>query len=1308
MASLLKSNGVYQWVSAQAGSSSADELAHQIEKDVNGNLVVTGTYRDTLRLAPYGGQNFLSAGNEDVFVSLFDNQGNFIYSIPAGGTNFDVPHGLATSTTGAVYVAGEYANSASFGSFSLLNFPGKNVFVAKTGCESISNNTIAASQTVCSGFSPQAFVGSTPAGAPAFTYAWQFSYGGTSWTLAPGTATGQSYSAPSLSTTTLFRRIAYASGNCMYPANVVTVTVHQPPSQATVSASQTICATITTLNANNPVIGVGIWSVVIGQGSLTLASSFSTGVSGLSAGANSFVWTISNGVCPPSSATVVVTRDLPPDQANAGNSQTVCATSFILSANSPTIGTGLWSLVSGSGSLISVNSASSAISNLGVGPNVFQWTTSNGVCPASVSSVTITRDDFPSVAAAGSSQTVCASTTSLAANNPLVGSGLWSVASGQATLSSVSAFSTTVNGLSAGANSFVWTISNGVCPPSSATVMVTRDLPPDQATAGNSQTVCATSLTLSANSPIVGTGLWSLVSGSGNLAAVNSASSAISNLGVGPNVFQWTINNGVCPASASSVTITRDDFPSVAAAGSNQTVCASTTSLNANNPVVGSGLWSVTSGQASLTSASSFSTDVNGLSAGANSFVWSVSNGVCPASSATVVITRDLPPDQANAGNNQTVCATSFTLAANSPSIGTGLWSLVSGSGSIISVNSGSTVISNLGVGVNVFQWATSNGICPASVSTVTITRDDFPDAALAGADQLICSTSATLSANSATTGTGQWSLLSGAAFFSAPLNPQTQVSGLGLGMNVFAWTISNGVCPPSTDTVSVTRDGFPDAAVAGVSQTLCGASAQLNANIPQTGNGYWTVLLPGPVVLSPSDALSGVSGLNEGDNQFVWTITNGVCTPSADTVSLYSYALPSQADAGTDQQVCGTTATLQAMLPAKGTGSWQSPVNGNIVNMTSANTVVNAMTDGTHYFIWKVENGICPVSVDSLQMKVFIPPGQAQAGPDQQVCGTSTTVDAEPPLAGEGIWEVIKGNAVIGSAGSAVSGLNNLSEGENELVWKLSNGVCAETRDTIRIISYAVPEPANAGNDLIACAEEIQLKATLKGVGEGKWSVLSGTGVIQQINSPETILSGINSDTIVLRWEVRNGICPVSFDDLIVQRDTLHPVAVAGSDIRTESYTITLSAQAAPGGTWELVEGSAAFDNVADPNSAVSGLSEGRNVLRWTVGNGYCRQASDELIIEVNPFFIPNAISPNNDGYNDTFYITGMNNFEKVRLQIFNRWGQLVYDNPDYRNNWTGTGTNNEVLADDTYYYVLEIPGKSNYTGYVIMKRNR
>ena len=65
-------------------------------------------------------------------------------------------------------------------------------------------------------------------------------------------------------------------------------------------------------------------------------------------------------------------------------------------------------------------------------------------------------------------------------------------------------------------------------------------------------------------------------------------------------------------------------------------------------------------------------------------------------------------------------------------------------------------------------------------------------------------------------------------------------------------------------------------------------------------------------------------------------------------------------------------------------------------------------------------------------------------------------------------------------------------------------------------------------------------------------------------------------------------------------------------------------------------------------------------------------------------------VISPNGDSRNDQFIVACAQRFN-VRLEVFNRWGQLVYVAENYDNSWEGTDQAGEPLPEDGYFYVLQ-----------------
>ncbi len=109
---------------------------------------------------------------------------------------------------------------------------------------------------------------------------------------------------------------------------------------------------------------------------------------------------------------------------------------------------------------------------------------------------------------------------------------------------------------------------------------------------------------------------------------------------------------------------------------------------------------------------------------------------------------------------------------------------------------------------------------------------------------------------------------------------------------------------------------------------------------------------------------------------------------------------------------------------------------------------------------------------------------------------------------------------------------------------------------------------------------------------------------------------------------------------------------------------------------------------------------------LTATDANG-CK-ASDAMVINVLvPCIDPsNAFTPNNDGLYDTWKVFSGTCTKNVVVDVYNRYGGLVYHSNNYQNNWNGT-YNGKNIPDATYYYVIKativgdfvVPFKGNVT---------
>jgi len=163
-----------------------------------------------------------------------------------------------------------------------------------------------------------------------------------------------------------------------------------------------------------------------------------------------------------------------------------------------------------------------------------------------------------------------------------------------------------------------------------------------------------------------------------------------------------------------------------------------------------------------------------------------------------------------------------------------------------------------------------------------------------------------------------------------------------------------------------------------------------------------------------------------------------------------------------------------------------------------------------------------------------------------------------------------------------------------------------------------------------------------------------------------------------------------------------------AGPDQTVYQYS-TATITAKHPGTWNQSPSDPAIVNITNP-SAGSTTITGLNVLGVyhfinTNANG-CTDTVALTVVTAN-ITIPNIFTPNNDGKNDVFVITGLSSYSGSQLFIYNRWGNEVYRSDNYLNNWDGSG-----LAEGTYYYLLNRKDHDGtitpFKGWVFLKRSK
>ncbi len=270
------------------------------------------------------------------------------------------------------------------------------------------------------------------------------------------------------------------------------------------------------------------------------------------------------------------------------------------------------------------------------------------------------------------------------------------------------------------------------------------------------------------------------------------------------------------------------------------------------------------------------------------------------------------------------------------------------------------------------------------------------------------------------------------------------------------------------------------------------------------------------------------------------------------------------------------------------------------------------------------------------------------------------------------------------------------------------TNGCVNTAEQTITIIPLPIVD-AGSGGDV--CGNSYILSAS-SSIGTGAWTLVSGAGDVifsPNGNDPSATISVDTYGDYQLEWTATYENCPASANVSIAFYEI--PIADAGADQVLNSIVSTRMQADLPAegtGEWLFITGTGIIDDISSPVTEVNRLANGENILLWTVSSDHC-SASDsvEILVDITDLFVPEVITPNEDGKNDFLIIDGIEQYSPAELIIVNRWGSEVYAKSDFMNDWNGTRNNgSDYLPNDTYYYTLKLANGEILKGFVVIKK--
>lgn len=524
-------------------------------------------------------------------------------------------------------------------------------------------------------------------------------------------------------------------------------------------------------------------------------------------------------------------------------------------------------------------------------------------------------------------------------------------------------------------------------------------------------------------------------------------------------------------------------------------------------------------------------------------------------------------------------------------------------------------------------------------------------------------------------------------------------------------------------------------AAYAGADDIICAAATTLAADPAGAGEtGMWTIVEGSATITDPADPATSVTHIAPGNVTLQWTVTHTLSGCSATDEVVITYHPAPEPDFDTDVVCVGsaTSFTDQSVNNTGGSYSWDFDNDGAVDHTDPGNTSFVYATSGTWTATLTIQAGECTETVSKAVEVVDLP--TADAGPDQSLCTTETTLAGSALSAGEtGTWTVVTGNAVIVDPNDPATALTDITTGTVVLSWTVARdpGGCSSVdevtiQSNLPIIAGLVTASVALGESV---TREVQSYATTNAGDVLETTIVSeptkGTATVNADGSITYIPAEGTVGPDVVVYQICNQCDRCATNNLEIDILNNPPVIDPPAVTVTPGANVSIDLLAIISDPNNNVDPSS-LSIIQQPTSgAVASIDATYRLIVDYTGVFY--SGIDQLTIEVcdlsgacssnviliavdipanPPVTVYNAVSPvNNDGRHDYLELENIEAYPDNRVYIVNRWGVRVYEAAGYNN--ASVRFEGEGLPSGTYYYSIDLGnGDERLNGFFVLKK--
>lgn len=364
--------------------------------------------------------------------------------------------------------------------------------------------------------------------------------------------------------------------------------------------------------------------------------------------------------------------------------------------------------------------------------------------------------------------------------------------------------------------------------------------------------------------------------------------------------------------------------------------------------------------------------------------------------------------------------------------------------------------------------------------------------------------------------------------------------------------------------------------------------------------------------------------------------------------------------------------------------------------NVLSFNPFSNAITPGVYYVRLYSQSSLACIdeTISYTVLSAIVP----HAGLDSQisVCGSISTINLSNLLSGTydsgGVWTEITNSGMLSGSSWLPVGV---AYGVYIFKYKV-DGFCNDYDEAIITINFigVPPVPIINVNQNVCSGDSIQFNVNTIPNATYQWTGPNGF----LSNSQNPLITNCSINNVGQYQVVANiGGCQSSASvninlypspDFEITSSCTNGVQTAlvtpiqnSFDPRNVSYSWT---------------GPQNYTSSSNPITITESNFGTYNVA--VTNTDFC--TITKSIVLSNLCTIPNVVTPNNT-QNPDFDLTGL---DVSNLEIYSRWGRLVYNKENYINQWHGQNNNDGFLPDGTYFYLIQLKNGESKTGWVYL----